>query len=163
MSETKFYIGVSTKSAPSYICDLMADTGKFLYSRKYTLRTIGDTAGDKAFESGAEKKVELYSENKMTIVIPDKAFEIAAKIHPAWDKCSDEIKKYHAINVLIVYGKDLKTFAEFIICWTPHAQLFGAPGMITRIAKSLDIPVFNLARAHDRSKIIAKIKVKSYE
>lgn len=158
MDELKFYIGVGTKTTPDYIQDLMTQTAQFLYTKNHMLRTVGGTPGDKAFEKGAGKKVEIYTENRLTITIPERAFEIAAKVHPTWDKCTDEVKKYHAMNVLIVYGKDLKTFAEFVICWTPHAKLFGGPGMICRIAKSLDIPVFNLSRMPDRQKVISRIK-----
>ena len=72
-----------------------------------------------------------------------KAFEIAAKFHPAWDKLSQGAQKLHARNCHQVLGKDLKTLSSFIICYTSKGNGSGGTGQALRIAKAYNVPIFD--------------------
>jgi hypothetical protein len=73
---------------------------------------------------------------------------IASFVHPAWGACSPAARLLHARNVMQIWGEDLKTPVEFVLCYAPLDQA-GQPKGGTRtailIAKAAGIPVFNLA------------------
>jgi hypothetical protein len=75
----------------------------------------------------------------------DKALEIASKAHPTWDRCSIAAKKLHTRNVYQLLGINLNDPVDMVICWTPNALGSGGTGQAIRIAKSLGIPVFDIA------------------
>ena len=120
---------------------------------------------DIAFELGAGEIKEIFlpwkgfnnSENSF-IDIPQKAYDIAEKFHPAWNNLKDYVKTLHARNSLIVLGKDLETPADFVICWTKKGNIVGGTGQALRIAKMHEIPIFNLAIEEDKQKILSKLK-----
>jgi hypothetical protein len=53
-------------------------------------------------------------------------------------------KKLMARNCHQVLGQDLKTPVDFIVCWTKNGNINGGTGQALRIAKKLNIPVYNL-------------------
>ena len=71
--------------------------------------------------------------------------EIAASLHPAWDRCDATARQFHARNVGILLGPQGKTPVDAVVCWTPNGETVGGTGMAIRIAKAHDIPVLNLA------------------
>jgi len=164
-NEKKYYAGIGSRKTPPTVLDLMTRTARFLYCGGYTLRSGGAIGADSAFElgSGGENEIFLpfegYNKNRSKLfTIPDAAFEIAAKLHPAWDRCTEVVRKYHARNVLIIYGQDLQTYCDFVICWTRKGLVKGGTGMAIRIAQAADIPIFNLAKQEEKDKITEKIK-----
>ena len=54
---------------------------------------------------------------------------------------------------MIALGPILDDPVEFIICWTPGGKVTGGTGQAIRIAKDLDIRVFNLALRSDTEAI----------
>ena len=72
----------------------------------------------------------------------------AAYYHPAWDRCSAAAKKFHGRNCYQILGYDLHTPTKFVLCWTPGGKITGGTGQALRIAKDLNIRVFNMAH-HD--------------
>ena len=70
---------------------------------------------------------------------------LAEKFHPAWNRCSYGTKKLHARNGCQILGKNLQTPATMVVCWTPGGKGGGGTGQAIRIAKSLNIPIFDLA------------------
>jgi len=45
---------------------------------------------------------------------------------------------------MILFGKDLNTPVEFIVCWTKSGKVTGGTGQALRIAKYYDIKVYNM-------------------
>ena len=52
-----------------------------------------------------------------------------------------------AQNTYQIAGKDLDLASDCVICWTPNGQEVGGTAQAIRLAKTLNIPVFNLALA----------------
>ena len=74
----------------------------------------------------------------------DKALEIAASVHPAWDKCSWWAKQLHARNVYQVLGKDLNTPSDLLVCWTKYGEEVGGTATAIKLAKLHNISVCNI-------------------
>lgn len=83
------------------------------------------------------------------IVTSGKAFDIAEKFHPYWHNLSQGARKLQARNSHQVLGEDLKTPSRFIICWTKNGSGSGGTGQAIRIAKSNNIPVFDVGKHSD--------------
>lgn len=87
------------------------------------------------------------------------AFELAARVHPAWDRCSGRVRALHARNSHEILGADLARPSNFVVCWTPDGSLDGAgreaggTGQALRIAALHSIPVFNLRRPEHRARV----------
>lgn len=83
----------------------------------------------------------------------ERAYDIAADHHPAWQNCGENARELHARNVHQVLGADCSTPSKFAICWTPDGaqtdttKATGGTGQAIRIAVAYGVPVFNLARA----------------
>jgi len=160
-----YYTGIGARKTPGKFFGEMTQIAEYLYKQDYILRSGGADGADLAFEKGAKDKKEIYlpwkgfnNSNSDLYEIPDEAFKIAEKIHPAWERCKDEWKKFHARNVLQVLGKDLNTPSDFVVCWTKGGIIVGGTGIAMRIAKLYDIPLFNLAVNEDYDKIMKKIR-----
>ena len=69
----------------------------------------------------------------------------AAQFHPAWDRCSQGVRKLHGRNMHIILGADLQTPVSFVVCWTVDGAIIGGTGVALRCAMQHNIPVFNLA------------------
>lgn len=142
---SKYYAGIGSRKTPQEILDLMVHIAKQLRHDGWILRSGGAQGADSAFELGALNKTEIFSAADAT----DTAIYLASLNHPAWEKCNNYARKLHGRNSMILLGKDLKTPVKFVICWTPDAQVTGGSGLALRIAKSRNIPVFNLAKQQD--------------
>ena len=77
--------------------------------------------------------------------------EIAAPLHPAWNRCSPAVRKLHARNVSILLGETLDRPVDAAVCWTAEGRGTGGTGMAIRIAEAHGIPVFNLGSMSPRS------------
>lgn len=71
--------------------------------------------------------------------------KMAARLHPAWSRCSPGARSLHARNVSIVLGASLQRPVDALIAWTAGGLLQGGTGLGLRIAMDYDIPVLNLA------------------
>lgn len=145
------YTGVGSRETPQDIYILMSKIAQKLSEMGYTLRSGGADGADLAFESGATKK-EIYlpwkgfnDSNSQLYNIPDEAFEIASRIHPAWDKLKQGGKKLHARNILQVLGMTLDNPSKFLICWTPKGKDTGGTRTAIVLAREYNIPIINLA------------------
>lgn len=161
----KFYTGIGSRNTPNDVCNSMTKLAQILYQYGYILRSGHADGADKAFESGAFEKKEIYipwksfdNSTSDMYIIPDEAFEIAGQIHPAWDRCSDAVKKLHARNILQVLGQDLKTPSDFLLCWTHNAKIVGGTATAINLAKKHNVPVFNLADNYVYKKTVKYIK-----
>lgn len=134
-----------------------------------------------AFEAGARGEIELYLPwgpvgkfNGPPLYPPTllmerpttSARDLAAVVHPAWDRLNQGGQKLHARNahqvvgahVVDVHGDVLTplgtpaTPSEFLLCWTEGGRVQGGTATAIRLAQMFKIPVYNLWFAHDRAR-----------
>ena len=76
--------------------------------------------------------------------------EIAAPLHPAWERCSPAVRKLHARNAAVL-GLTLDRPVDACVAWSPGGRIEGGTGMAIRIAEARGIPVFNLGSMTPRA------------
>lgn len=146
-----YYAGIGSRKTPKRICQLMIRIAIRLNKRGYTLRSGGADGADAAFEIGAAGKAMIFlpwkefnGNQSQLFDVGDDALEIASKFHPKWGRCSVAARKLHGRNVYQVLGQDLKTPADFVVCWTKDGGPTGGTGQAIRIAAAHGVPIFNL-------------------
>ena len=72
------------------------------------------------------------------------SLELAERLHPTWDKCSQGARKLHARNGLIVLGRNLDRPVHAVVAYTQGGRLQGGTAQGLRIAMEHNIPIFNL-------------------
>ena len=161
-----YYAGIGSRSTPREVLDQMVNIARRLFVLGYTLRSGGADGADSAFERGAGNRKQIfipwpgfngrYARNDGTVfsTVSDAALEMAARYHPAWNRCSPGAKRLHARNCYQVLGLDLSTPAEFVVCWTPSAAREGGTGQALRIARAWDIPIYDLRKPGDLFRIL---------
>lgn len=149
----RYYAGVGSTETPVELRKSIEELAAELGKAGYILRSGGAPGADTFFEAGCgahPKEIFLpwvgFNGRKfgITEILPE-AFDLAAQFHPAWDKCKTGAMYLHARNCHQVLGRDLRTPADFVVCWTPGGKGSGGTGMAIRIAEAYDIPVFDLA------------------
>lgn len=146
----RYYAGIGSRSTPPFILRTMTRVAERLRARGFILRSGGANGADSAFEAGAGDAKEIYlpwprfNGNNSPLSKPSpEAFEMAAQVHPAWDRCSRGARALHARNCHQVLGADLATPVEFVLCWTPSGSESGGTGQAIRIAHKHDIRVLD--------------------
>ena len=67
---------------------------------------------------------------------------VAARLHPAWERCSPAVRKLHARNAAIL-GAGLGLPVDAVVAWTP-GETSRRHRMAIRMAIEAGIPVLNL-------------------
>lgn len=153
-----YYTGVGSRKTPTEILLIMTSLARALYKKGFILRSGGAEGADKAFESGAGNRKDIYLAHHANI----ESMDIAKKFHPAWSNCGDFAKKLHGRNAFQVLGGCLDEPSKFLVCWTPdgcicHADRTintGGTGTAISIASEYGIPVFNLRRKQHLDRIL---------
>lgn len=147
----KYYTGIGSRDTPEHVLDEMTQLAREFVKRGWTLRSGGAQGADTAFEKDAMFFKEIYlpwkgfnGNGSELFESSEEAFELAARSHPAWHRCSEGARKIHARNVHQVLGRDLKTPSSVVVCWTRGGRFIGGTAQALRIAKSWHIPIFNL-------------------
>jgi hypothetical protein len=157
------YTGVGSRSTPDHVAALMKEFAACMASSGWILRSGAADGADSAFESGvtnpAQKEIFLpypgFNGSRSTLVkIPEKCYEIAKTVHPAWERCSSFARKAHARNVLQVLGQDLESPSSFLVCWTADGAIgeksagrdTGGTRTAIVLAERNGIPVINVCR-----------------
>lgn len=154
----KYYTGVGSRSTPPVILEIMKNVAIKLAKEDWILRSGGAIGADTAFEEGvksANGKKEIYLANHAN----QEAINLASTIHPAWDKCSDYVKKLHARNCFQVLGYDLKTPSSFLICWTKDGKDVGGTRTAIVLARKNNIRILNLATQSDLEAICQYLSI----
>ena len=166
----KAYAGIGSRSTPPETLAMMRQFAHELARRGWTLRSGAADGADRAFEEGAYDAVmseprlpkpqiflpwPSFNEGSRVMVLKryyvsepqPEAFDIAARFHPAWDRCKRGAKALHARNVHQILGPDVTApdLSRFVLCWTPAASGSGGTGQAIRIAQAYEVPVFDLA------------------
>ena len=158
------YAGIGARATPRAVLDDMTTMADWLARTGWRLASGGADGADTAFAKGAPI-------DRRTLFLPWRGYnghraadtrvlsrsvlpacmEIAARLHPAWSRCSDGARKLHARNVLVLLGPALDRPVDAVVAWTPDAAVTGGTGMALRIAAERGIPILNLAAMSPRS------------
>lgn len=159
----KIYTGIGSRNTPPEILEKMYNISSKLAEKGYTLRSGHADGADLACERGCDVvkgKKEIYIPWKNFNLSDSQfytprvsAFELAKKIHPAWEKLSFGARKLHARNCYQVLGLDLKTPSKFIICYTQNGEEIGGTRTAIMLAKQNNIPVLNLGNTETLNNI----------
>lgn len=155
MEELIYYAGIGARATPLKILTDMETIAYYLHDAGYILRSGGADGADSAFEKHCGDRAEIflpkngfngkYADGKKYFVLSvPEARQIAATFHPAWQKCNETARNFHTRNVHQILGIDLLTPSKFVVCWTKDGKASGGTGQALRIAKSKNIPIFNL-------------------
>jgi len=171
------YTGIGSRSVPSDVFSVMRRFAYMVSELQWVLRSGGANGADSAFEQGCRDHAEsIGCTPAMNIYLPwegfngrttkdgnfpcyhvgvsseeDRAMKLAAKHHPAWDRCSRMAKQFHARNCFQILGLDLESETDIVVCWTPEGKRGGGTGQALRLAESLDIPIIDLGEEYEMS------------
>lgn len=166
------YAGIGSRATPADVIELMKSIAAKLAEANWALRTGGAEGADRAFLDGA---ISVRGCTEVYLPWPgyeghqefrrgrpsDRAYCIAASLHPAWFSCSSAAQALHARNSHQVLGDLLDDPVSFIVCYTPDGSLTGdsrragGTGQALRVANFARVPVFNLQRSDHRDRIEA--------
>lgn len=164
------YAGIGSRKTPTEVLDLMKSIATSLKDH-LVLYSGGAPGADKAFEEGAgtNKKIFVpwngFSGYKQLYTIPEEAYEMASKAHPAWQYLSNGARALMARNCQQVLGEKLDDPIEFVLCWTPdgcsdeksRTRQTGGTGLAITIASRNGIPVFNLQNDFSRNFVLKSL------
>jgi hypothetical protein len=148
------YAGIGHRDAPAYVLNTFEKIGSLLAFNGFVLRSGGARGSDSAFERGCDKYnglKEIYLPYKgfngndsplYNIKLDRDALNIASKYHYRWDVLSNVTKLLIGRNTYQILGEDLKTPADFVVCYTSTAS--SGTEQALRIARSYNIPIFNI-------------------
>lgn len=152
----KIITGIGSRKTLQNILEKFFDLGAFFAKKGYTLRSGGADGADKYWEMGFDQqlgKTEIYlpwqnfNDNRSPLFnIPIGAFLIAKSIHPHWDNLKQGAQKLHARNIGQLLSFDLNTPSDFVVCYTENGEEKGGTATCIRLAKQLNIPVFNFGK-----------------
>lgn len=149
-----YYSGVGSRKTPAHVCKYMAHIASALEIDGYVLRSGGADGADLAFEAGvmdpANKEIYLpwrdFNGSTSELFKSDKrARAIAKSVIPHWDVLSYAGQCLHTRNVHQVFGKDLETPSDFLVCWTTDGKVSGGTATAIKLAQHNNIPCINLA------------------
>ena len=155
------YAGIGSRETPS---DILKEMEQFAFAAgaKFILRSGGANGADSAFEAGARRgngQCEIFlpwkNFNKNTsplFEVHEKAFEIAATVHPHFKYMKRPAKLLVARNMHQILGRNLDDPVEFVVCWTKdgceghetYSTKTGGTGSAIALASKCDIPVYNI-------------------
>ena len=151
------YAGIGSRETPEGVL-LKMEKIAFYLAHRYdaTLRSGGAIGADSAFEAGCDsangKKEIFYAKEWQNKIKPTKeaweeARRIASKIHPAWDRCNEYVRKLHSRNCFQVLGSGFDSPVDFVVCYAKedkNGNPQGGTGTAIMLAREHSIPVYNL-------------------
>lgn len=144
------YAGIGSRKTPTHILDYMEKIAIRYREAGYVLRSGAALGADSAFERGAGSLKEIFTANSH---IPQAAMDTVDRYHPAPHRLSPYVRKLMARNALQIFGQDMQTPVDHVVCWTPDGAdgkkipttfTTGGTGQAIRIAAAHDIMVINL-------------------
>lgn len=164
----KFYAGIGSRETPESARPLIQKIVTFLHEEGYIMRSGGAPGADEMFET-AHKEIcqnkelrEIYlpwycfqSNYSPLCIVTKEAIEFSMRFHPNPAALTSQgALKIMGRNAYQVLGLDLKSNADFLVCWTANAadsdsdaaviRSSGGTGQAMRIAKAYNIPFWNL-------------------
>lgn len=151
------YAGIGSRRTPPEVLAVMETIGEDLARAGWTLRSGGAAGADAAFERGCDraggaKEIFLpwprYNDHPSPLdTVTDAMLDLAARLHPGWDRLTPAARLLIARNGAQVLGDDLASPVALIVCWTARALPKGGTAQALRIAEERGIPVVNLGDA----------------
>ena len=154
------YAGIGSRATPRSVGDYMSYLAESLSGEGHVLRSGAAQGADSYFEKGAVLK-EIYLPwegfNNRSSKEPgvhhcpeDWQRGIAMKYHPRWDFLNQRARLLMMRNSCQIFGASLESpKTDFVLCWTADGKDSGGTGQALRIARDLDIPVFNLKNSDE--------------
>ena len=155
----RFWAGIGSRQTPMGVLDDMRKIAHELEICGYTLRSGNADGADAAFASGVEKHAQIWLPYKnfnveYQFLRPDHIYKLlvpydpeallsAKEFHPAPERLGVNGLLLMARNFRQIVGRN-EPNSEFVICWTPGGKEKGGTAQALRIAKSLEIPIYNL-------------------
>ena len=160
---TLLYAGIGSRETPAPVLKDMTTMSSWLARTGWHLASGGANGADTAFAAGApptQRTIYLpwQSYNQLSgpdCILPnlselDACMDVAARVHPAWDRCSQRVRRLHARNAAILLGTSLDRPVNAVVAWTEGGAVKGGTGLGLRIAAEYDIPVLNLGSISPR-------------
>ncbi|MCY3672509.1 MAG: hypothetical protein OXH14_15735 [Alphaproteobacteria bacterium] len=158
------YAGIGARATPAAVLADMTVMAGWLARTGWHLSSGGADGADTAFAAGApvgQKTLWLpwrgYNGRSarecrvLSAAALEACMEIAAPLHPAWNRCSPAVRKLHARNAAVLLGEALDRPVDACVAWSPGGRIEGGTGMAIRIAEARGIPVFNLGAMAPRA------------
>ena len=168
---TLIYAGIGTRATPPNVLADMAVMAGWLARTGWQLSSGGADGADGAFAAGApagQRRIWLpwrgYNGHRgpdcrvLSAAAMTACMEIAAALHPSWDRCSPAVRKLHARNAVVLLGETLDRPVDACVAWTAEGRVTGGTGMAIRIAEAHGIPVFNLGSMSPRGWRISAVR-----
>ena len=151
--QTRSYCGIGSRATPEDLKPVIKDLVEALNNKGFILRSGGAKGADSFFEEFANPdKKEIFlpwsgfngHNSGLSNPVCKRARKLASKFHPAWDRLKPSVQNLIARNGYQVLGKSLDDPVEFVLCWTPNGKTQGGTAQAIKIAKFIQVPVFNL-------------------
>ncbi len=161
---TLTYAGIGARATPAAMLADMTVMAGWLARTGWHLSSGGADGADSAFAGGApaeQRTIWLpwrgYNGHRgpdcrvLSTAAMAACMEIAAPLHPAWQRCAPAVRKLHARNAAVLLGETLDRPVDAVVCWTAGGRDQGGTGMGIRIAEANHIPVLNLGSMSPRA------------
>ena len=158
------YAGIGARATPAAVLTDMETMAGWLARTGWHLSSGGADGADSAFAAGApagQRTIWLpwrgYNGHRgpdcrvLSTAAMTACMEIAAPLHPAWERCSPAVRKLHARNAAVLLGDTLDRPLDAVVAWTAEGRVEGGTGMGIRIAQAHGIPVLNLGSMSPRA------------
>lgn len=165
------YAGIGARKTPTAVLSKMRKVAERLEIRGYRLRSGGAEGADAAFEEGCRRQdiflpwPEFNGRTSPFSEVSQEAMGVASTAHPFFSRLPDQTKRLMARSSYQGLGQDLRTPADFVVCWTPdgaeseaeRTRETGGTGQAIALASRWNIPVFNLARSDAMDRLAALV------
>ena len=158
------YAGIGARATPASVLADMTVMAGWLARTGWHLSSGGADGADTAFAGGApagQKTIWLpwrgYNGHRepdcrvLSAAAMAACIEIAAPLHPAWERCSPAVRMLHARNAAVLLGETLDRPVDAVVAWSPGGRIQGGTEMAIRIAEDRGIPVLNLGSMTPRA------------
>lgn len=154
------YAGIGSRNTPQDVQKIMTKLARRLDELGFVLRSGGADGADSAFEEGTKNKQvflpwEGFNSRDSEFTSPSsEAIRVAEIVHDGWQYLKPGAQKLMARNSHQILGMDMRSPADFVVCWTPdgaeksgqRGRGTGGTGQAIDLADRFGIPVFNLAK-----------------
>lgn len=165
----KYYTGIGSRTISPSEYTTLVYIGKTLKGEGWTVRSGGADGSDSAFgEADPEgdhfvpwrdfaklKGLHEINVNQFQPKILERANQIASEYHPIWNSLKPAVQLLHARNVFQILGHNLDNPSKFVVLCADQDKngVKGGTGQSVRLARSLNIPCFNIRIEEDLIRI----------
>lgn len=171
----KTYAGIGSRRLPTHLHKELEEVASILNDLGYFLNSGGAEGCDEVFEAAASSgtiylpwdgfREKHHGDVKagLSYVVPPYREVLVRKFHPNVRQLKASGWKFMSRNSYQVLGYDLKSPVDFVVCWTPSGKDEGGTAQACRIARSMNIPVYNLNDVLENTAIYSMLRLMSFE